>query len=234
MKAVLLGAGKGTRLAPITHRVPKILAPLGGVPLLHRQLDYLAANGIDEVAVNVHHHADLVERALAERPSAVPVRLSHEERLLGTAGALVPLRDFLDGPFILLYGDVVTDAPLRTLAAAHARSGALATLACYPSEETRGKGTLELDVDGRVTAFAEKAATGGNALVNAGIYALDPGVLAFVEGEAPDFGHDVWPAALAAGALLRGWPLDGYLRDIGAPDALAAAENDLAAGRIAW
>lgn len=232
---MLLGAGRGTRLAPLTHDVPKILAPLGDRTLLEWQLDYLAANGVDEVALNVHHHADQVELAvagLAGRPPAV--RISHELELLGTAGALVPFRGFFRERFLLLYGDVVTDIDLRALAAAHDAERPLATLAWYRSSELAGKGTLELDPHGRVTGFAEKQGAPGEGCVNAGVYVLEPRVLDLIEGEAPDFGHDVWPRALAAGEELLGVEIDGYLRDVGSPDALAAAARDLQEGRLRW
>lgn len=232
---MLLGAGRGTRLAPLTYDVPKILVPLAGRTLLEWQLDYLAANGVDEVALNVHHHADQVERAVAGLAGRSPaVRISPEPELLGTAGALVPLRGFFRERFLLLYGDVVTDIDLRDLAAAHDAARPLATLAWYRSSELAGKGTLELDELGRITGFAEKASRSGEGRVNAGVYVLEPRVLDLIDGDAPDFGHDVWPRALAAGEELLGVEIEGYLRDVGSPDALAAAERDLAEGRIRW
>ena len=234
MKAVLLAAGRGTRLAPITHSVPKILAPLAGRPLLEHQLGYLARNGVGDVAINLHHHAEQVLDVLDSLQTPLRIRTSVEPELLGTAGALLPLRDFLTEPFVLLYGDVVTDADLGSLLDEHRARGGLATLACYRSDETAAKGVLELGRDGRVLSFLEKPeAQTGPAFVNAGIYALDPRVLAFVR-EGADFGHDVWPAALAAGEALYGYELEAYLRDIGSPEALREAERDLESRVLAW
>jgi NDP-sugar pyrophosphorylase family protein len=231
VKAVLLAAGLGTRLRDSIGDLPKILAPLAGRTLLDCQLDYLAGQGIAEVAVNLHHRADAVVAHLErDAPPPLPVRLSVEEELLGTAGALVPLADFLEGPFVLLYGDVLTDLDLGALVSRHT---GLATLACYPSADLAGKGVLEVDDRLRVTSFVEKGERRPReGLVNAGIHVLDPAILGFVTAPPCDFGADVWPAALGAGAEITAAPIDAYLLDVGSPEALAAAQRDLEAGRL--
>jgi mannose-1-phosphate guanylyltransferase len=234
VKAVLLAAGLGTRLAPLTDSIPKILAPLGGRPLLEHQLAYLEQGGVTEVAINVHHHAEEVIRFLDSAETGLAVRVSHEPRLLGTAGALLPLRDFLTEPFLVLYGDVVTDLDLGDFMERHLRLAGVATLTYYRSTETAGKGLVSLGADGRVTSFAEKPETTDGSCVSAGLYALSPEALAFVRPDRPDFGHDVWPAMLAEGAAVYGYELHGYIRDVGSAEALEAANRDLVTGAIAW
>jgi NDP-sugar pyrophosphorylase family protein len=235
VKAVLLAAGLGTRLASAIGSLPKILAPLGGRPLLAHQLDYLAREGVSEVAVNVHHHADKVARFLDEAEQPLRVQLFPEAQLLGTAGALVPMAAFLvDEPFVVLYGDVVTNAGLPALMRAQRRVDGLATLAYYRTRETVGKGVLDVRTDGRIVGFAEKSGEARDAAaVNAGIYAVAPEILRFVY-EGADFGHDVWPAALGAGSDLYGYEIDCYIRDIGSPSELQAATRDLDEGRFRW
>jgi NDP-sugar pyrophosphorylase family protein len=223
MKALLLAAGLGTRMRGAFGDVPKILVPLGGRTLLDHQLDYLAGQGVDEVAINLHHHADAVVEHLG-RGTPLPVRVSVEETLLGTAGALLPLAPFLDEPFVLLYGDVVTDLRLGELLQRHV---GIATLACYRSAELEGKGVVGVDAEQRVTSFVEKGAAGGEGLVNAGIHVLDPAILGFIRPPFADFGNDVWPAALAAGATITALPFTAYVKDVGTPEALAEAERDL-------
>ena len=196
---------------------PKILAPFGGRTLLDHQLDYLAAQGVDEIAINLHHHADRVLEQLGDRELEVSVEAS----LLGTAGALLGFEDISHEPFFVLYGDVVTDLELATL-----RLDGIATLACYPSSDLEGKGVLEVGSDGRVTGFLEKATVEGEGLVNAGIYLLAPEILAFIDPPS-DFGHDVFPRALAAGATITAVRTDAYVKDVGTPEALAEAERDL-------
>jgi NDP-sugar pyrophosphorylase family protein len=235
MKAVLLAAGRGTRLAPLTDSVPKILVPLAGRPLLEHQLDYLARNGVTELAVNVHHHAEQVRAALEAAAPPFPVHVFPEEKLLGTAGALLPMRSFLDDTFVLLYGDVLTNADLGGLLERHRAAGGIATLAWYSSAEVAGKGVLSLDARGRVISFLEKPpADLGVSFVNAGVYALEPTILEFVPYPPSDFGFDVWNHVIASGTHVYGHGLDAYLVDVGSPEALQAAERDLLARAVRW
>jgi mannose-1-phosphate guanylyltransferase len=234
VKAVLLGAGRGTRLAPLTDTVPKILAPLAGRPLLEHQLVYLARNGVSQVILNVHHLADQVLEFVERVETPVPVRVSREPVLLGTAGALAPLRGELRETFVCLYGDVITDEPLARLLAAHRRGGGIATLACHRSADPRGKGVVGVDASGRVTDFAEKPpAVAADAMLNVGLYVLEPDIFELIAPHS-SFGVDVWPRALAKGKALHAYRLTGYARDVGTPEALERAARDLAAGALAW
>jgi NDP-sugar pyrophosphorylase family protein len=234
VKALLLAAGLGTRLAPLTDSMPKILVTIAGRPLIEHQLEYLAANGVDSVAVNVSHFADDVVAFLEQSRPPLPVMVSRERAPLGTSGALLPLRDFFAEPFLVLYGDVVTDTSLQALMAEHAHHGGLATLAWYASEETEGKGLLELGEDDRIVAFVEKPAVSGPGRVNAGVYAVDPAVVDLLPPGYSDFGYDVWPAALASGRPIYAHRVDGYVRDIGSPQQLRAVEGEIEAGSISW
>jgi NDP-sugar pyrophosphorylase family protein len=230
MKAVLLGAGYGTRLGRITKTCPKILVPIAGEPLLGHQLRYLARQGVSEVALNVHHFEQQVRDYLATRSLPVRVCLFAEEELLGTAGALLPMRSFLTEPFVLLYGDVVTNMDLGALLR-HLRD--VATLSYYLSVDTKDKGVLELDNTGRVVAFVEKpSATEAAHAINAGAYALDPAILDLIP-ERGDFGHDVWPAVLPTGRL-HGHRTDAYVTDIGSIEMLRKVEGDVHRGVLEW
>jgi mannose-1-phosphate guanylyltransferase len=231
VKAVLLAAGRGTRLAPLTTTAPKILLSVAGEPLLARQLRYLAMQGISEVLLNLHHHANLVDDYLATSGLPVAVTVYDEPELRGTAGALFPMRERLDaGRFVVLYGDVVTDHDLRAF---KRESRGIATLAYYVASDVRGKGLLDLGLDERVRHFVEKPRGQQSGCVNAGIYALDPAIFEFIP-EFGDFGFDVWPRVLAAGEVIYGSPIDGYLLDMGSPDALAQLRRDIEARLIAW
>jgi mannose-1-phosphate guanylyltransferase len=230
VKAVLLGAGYGTRLAPLTASRPKILVPVAGEPLLGHQLRYLAAQGVTEVALNVHHLGEQVREYLATIASPVTVHLFPEEELLGTAGALLPMRSLLTEPFVLLYGDVVTNMDLGEL---RRDLRDVATLSYYVSTETEGKGVLELDDDSRVVAFVEKpGSTGAARAINAGVYALHPAILDLIP-ERGDFGHDVWPTLLRTGGL-HGHRTDAYVADIGSPEMLSQVENDVRREVLEW
>jgi NDP-sugar pyrophosphorylase family protein len=233
VRAVLLAAGRGTRLAAAGHNVPKILAPVAGRPLLEHQLEYLRRQGVTDVAINIHHQADLVEAALRDISSPVGVTVSREPELLGTAGALNPLRPWLTEPFLVLYGDVLTDVDLRALYRAQCADAAVATLVVHPLDDVEGKGVCSVDAEGRITSFVEKGAREPG-LVNAGVHAVDPVVLEHIPPGFSDFGHDIWPQLLADGRTLRAYPWNGYVRDIGTSASLARAESELIAGALAW
>jgi NDP-sugar pyrophosphorylase family protein len=225
---MLLGAGRGTRLASLGLNVPKILVDVGGEPLLARQLRYLAREGAERVVVNAHHLAEQVEEFAAQHTGPPELVVVTEPELLGTAGGVRNALPLLGSePFVVLYGDVLTDAPLAALLDAHARSGAAATLAVYESTETEGKGTIEVDSAGRIVAFREKQAQAGEgpALINAGVYVLDPDlVVEFVpEWGACDFGHDVFPRALARRVALQIYRLPDPVLDVGTPETLLRA-----------
>ncbi|MDD4102635.1 MAG: sugar phosphate nucleotidyltransferase, partial [Kiritimatiellae bacterium] len=151
-KALVLAAGLGERLRPLTLQSPKPLLPLWGVPLLGRILDMLEAWGVREVAINLHWRPEMIRQYLAGRESDLLVRFSHEPEILGTGGALRPLRSFLeDGPFWVVNSDIVAaaldSAPL--LSALKAGNG----LAAAWLEPKKGPRTVEADRKGRVTCF---------------------------------------------------------------------------------
>ena len=226
MKAFLLSAGLGTRLRPLTDRVPKCLVEVGGRPLLDRWLDALAAVGVDEVVVNTHHLADAVEEHVRGRVSSAPlVHLRHEPVLLGSAGTLVANRDFVEGEemFLVLNCDNLTDFDLGLLVRAHRAGGAAATLAVFRAPDPTQCGVLELDGD-RVVGFEEKPARPRGELANAGMYAFGPEVLEEVPAGLPrDIGTDLLPRLVGRA---RAVPVgSSRFADIGTPLALARARE---------
>ncbi len=229
---VLLAAGLGTRLASVTGGLPKILTKIGGRTLLDRQLAYLAAAGLTEVIVNLHYRAGDVLAYLARRRWPVAVRASVEAELLGTAGALLPLRPLLDRTFVVLYGDVLTDIPLRRVLDQHAASGAIATICCHIPHSWAGQGVIEVDAAGRITRFTEKPACHVSGYANAGVYVLEPQVINAVPGTGSDFGFHVFPRLLASGAHLTAFPAQGLVLDVGTPEGLERAEALARAARL--
>jgi NDP-sugar pyrophosphorylase family protein len=237
MKAVLLTAGKGTRLASLDPNTPKVLLRLdeGAETLLEHQLAYLARSGMTDVAINLHHLADQVVAAVDAYTASVRVATSYEPTLLGTAGALQPLVDFLDETFVVLYADVVSDIDLASMVDAHTAHGGIATLAYYRSSEVAGKGLVTLGGDQRITGFAAKADEATEGYVNVGVYVLEPRILDYIKSVPCDFGYDVWPSVLAAGERVHGHDIGGaYLLDIGTPSALATLREDYATGAVQW
>src|ERR1700690_452762 len=139
MNVMLLAAGRGTRLHSVEPDVPKVLVEIAGEPLLARQLRYLESQGISRVVVNAHHMADKVLAFASKYRGSLDLVVVVERDLLGTAGGVRNALPRLGGdPFIVLYGDVLTNEPLAAMVQRHAQRGAVATLAVYESTETDG------------------------------------------------------------------------------------------------
>lgn len=226
--AMVLAAGRGSRLGELGRRVPKALIEVDGKPLIVRHLQYLAEAGVRNVVVNAHHLADQLEDVLKNHGVPIDVTLVRETRLLGTAGGVRNALHLLgERPFVVLYVDVAAfHQPLADIIEWHNRHGADATLCCYRSGTTFGKGVLEVDREGRVVGFTEKAPDARPGLVNAGLYVLRPDLLdRLSRGVASDFGHDVFPDVLARGRSLRAYRLPQPVLDIGTPEALAALQG---------
>jgi mannose-1-phosphate guanylyltransferase len=226
VKAVLLAAGLGTRLRPLTDATPKCLVRVGDRTLLDIWLDALGDLGVDEVLVNTHHLAGEVAVHVASRPGGPPVRLLHEGTLRGSAGTLRAARDLLaDAPsFLAVNADNLTDYDLADLVSAHAAGGALATLTAFHAPRPSECGILEVSGDGRLVGFEEKPTHPRGDLANAGLYAFDLEVLDLIEQPEPcDIGRHLLPR-LVGRARVVGIG-NAYLRDIGTPAALSEARS---------
>jgi mannose-1-phosphate guanylyltransferase len=226
MKAVLLAAGLGTRLRPLTDALPKCLVRIGDRALLDIWLDALSDVGVDEVLLNTHHLAEQVAAHVASRADGPPVRLLHEETLRGSAGTLRAARDLLglDPTFLAVNADNLTDYDLARLITAHLHGHASATLTAFHSPRPRQCGILEVDHDGRLVAFEEKPANPRGDLANAGLYAFNREVLDLIDQPEPcDIGAHLLPRLIGRARVVG---IGGaYLRDIGTPAALAEARS---------
>ena len=229
-KAIILAAGMGTRLRPLTNRLPKAMVPVDGRPLLEYNIELLREHGVREIAVNLHSHADAITEHFGDGSRfGVSLTYSFEPQLLGTAGAVKELEEFFkDGPFYVIYGDVLTRLDLGLLLAHHRACGALATIALYQPEDLTRCGVVQQDEDGWITSFIEKPPGGSpaDAWANAGIYVMEPAVLRRMSAKAPqDFGHDVFPALVGNGGGLAGFRSDAVFWDVGSAERLRLAED---------
>jgi NDP-sugar pyrophosphorylase family protein len=236
MRALILAAGEGQRLRPLTLCMPKPMVPVGGRPVLEHLIALLHLHGIHEIAINLHYRPEAIVNYFGDgKKFGVEITYSHEKQLLGSAGAARALDTFLTDTFVVLYGDVLTNIDLSALVARHRTTGAAGTIALYEVSEPSRCGIAELDASGRMTRFVEKPAPGtvrGN-LANSGILVLEPDVLHEIPpGEKYDLGLHLIPKLLARGMPLYGERLDGYILDIGAPDRLEQAEDDYRTGRF--
>lgn len=237
MKTLLLAAGRGERLRPLTDSVPKVLLPVGGVPLLDHTLRWLASQGVTEVVVNLHHLRDQIREFAGDGTRyGLVVSYSPEERLLGTAGAARRVADQFDDTFVVVYGDVLTNMHLRDMIRWHLSTAAWVTIAVVPAEDATGKGVVEVDQESRIRSFVEKpsGSSVSECLINAGIYLLEPQVLRHIDEGFSDFGADVFPEFLRLGIPMYAWRLRTweYLLDIGTPAAYRQAQQDAAEHKV--
>lgn len=233
---MILAAGLGTRLRPLTLTCPKAMLPIGGRPLLEHTLHLLRHHGIRDVVINLHHLPEQIVAHLGDgRPWGMRITYSFEAELLGTAGAVKKVEGHFSSPFVVIYGDVFTDLDLTAMFRTHRVKQGVATLGVYAVDDPWLRGIVEVDATGRITRLVEKPAPeeAFSNLANAGVYILEPQVLDHIPPHTPyDFARDLFPALLARGFRLYAHPVSGYLVDIGAPEKYRQAQRDWAAGRL--
>lgn len=237
VKAMILAAGEGTRLRPLTLSTPKPLVPIANIPLLERTLRWIGGQGVDEVVINLYHRPQAIRDSIGDgqRVGLRRVRYSVEEVLLGTAGAVKRCADLFDvGPFFVIYGDNLIEADLKKLLAFHRLRGAEATIALFKAADPSACGLVITDDTGRVTRFQEKPPPDEvfTDTANAGVYVLEPSVLEEIPVDGPsDFGADIFPQLLAERRPVYATMLDGYLQDTGTPEQYRKANADVLLGR---
>jgi NDP-sugar pyrophosphorylase family protein len=234
---MILAGGMSTRLYPLTKTVPKPLVPIAGDANSAHVLRYLKSFGIDEVAINVHYLAEMIEARFGDGSEfGVKLHYLHEEKLMGSAGAVKAMEDFLrDDTFVVVGCDGMTDMRLDALVAFHKKREALATIALVHSDDVTQYGVVVTDENGKILEFQEKPARGEEKShqVNTGVYVFEPGILDHIPAQTfYDFGKQVFPELQAAGAPFYGLEMHGaYWVDIGTPDEYRRATEDVLEGR---
>lgn len=234
MKAMILAAGRGTRLYPLTADRPKPVIPVMGVPLLHHVFDLLKESGINEVIINCHHEGDTLKEFLEGQNLGINLQFSVEEDLLGTAGGVKHAEDFFGNTFVVVYGDNLFDIDIQDVINFHRSKNALVTVALSHVERPEECGVVSLDESGRVTGFVEKPEKGKaqTNLVNAGLYVVEREVLDLIPKDVPyDFGHELFPQLLKGKGRIFGYVIKGYAKDIGTPRNYSEVHRDLLAGK---
>ena len=233
MKAMILAAGKGTRVRPITHIVPKPMIPILQKPVMEFLLELLREHGFTEVMVNVSHLAEEIENYFRDgQRFGVEIAYSFEGRIedgeligdaMGSAGGLKKIQTFqrfFDDTFVVLCGDALIDLDLSEAVRRHKQKGAMASLITkrVPRDQVSSYGVVVTDEEGRVRSFQEKPAVDEAAsdMINTGIYIFEPEVLDFVpEGEPFDTGADLFPRLVANNAPFYALPMEFEWVDIG-------------------
>lgn len=245
MKAAVLAGGEGTRLRPVTLRVPKAFLPVAQLPILAHQVERLRRAGIEEIAACVRPSPGTDWEAFREAlPGGVSVEPFWEESPLGTGGALRALLPWLGGERLFaVNGDDLTDSDPRVLVRAHEDSGAAATVGLRTIEEPGALsgedadpsvyGNVVMDPEGRVREFLEKPpAAKASGLINAGQYVLEAGALEDMPADRPfSIEREGFPGLLARGVAISGAVLEGYHRPVNTPAQYLMVHRDLYDGR---
>jgi mannose-1-phosphate guanylyltransferase len=235
VRAVVLVGGEGTRLRPLTETMPKPLLPLMDRPSLDHVLDHLAGHGVHEVVLSSSYLEASFHSFIEARRGDPTITWITETEPLGTGGAIVNALEALytDEPFLALNGDILTDLDLTAMLALHRDRGAIATIALTHVDDARPYGLVPMD-DGRVLEFREKPRDLVPGDINAGTYVLDPAALqGWARGENVSIERQIFPALIADGRPLFGFPSGAYWMDLGTPQAYLQAHFDLLDGRVA-
>jgi mannose-1-phosphate guanylyltransferase len=240
MRAMVMAAGLGTRLRPLTETLPKPIAPVGNRPVVEHLLRQLATAGVDEAVMNLHWHPEAVQDVIGDGSAyGVPVTYSIEEELLGTAGGTRRCLDRLladDDCFLVTSGDGLHGIDLAAVVEAHRASGALATIVVKPLADITGFGVIVADPSGRVTSFQEKPAPADalSDLVNVGVYCFDRAIAEEIPPSGPsDFGSEILPRLVAEGRAVHAHRTTAYWSDVGSLDELVRANLAVVRGDVA-
>lgn len=227
MQAVILAGGQGTRLRPLTLTCPKPLLPVANIPIIRRIIDKMPRE-VSEVLLAVNYKAEQLREYFARVDVGRTVTVVEEKEPLGTAGAIKNVEPYLKGTFFVFNGDILDSLDLDAMRRAHEKRKSAATIALWQVPDPRHFGVVELK-DDRIVQFVEKPASKEEApsnFANAGTYLLDPSVLELVKPDtATSIERETFPALLASGAKVHGFPFTGFWVDCGRPETYLKANE---------
>jgi len=236
MRAMVLAAGFGERMRPLTDWLPKPLLPIANSPVMGYVLRHLGRHGFTEVVANLHYRPEeIVDHFGAGSEYGVNLTFSYEEELLGSAGGVSRCREFFgDETFLVTGADDLTTMDLTALLAAHRRAGAIASIGLVEVEQTSEYGIVVTDEEGRIERFVEKPkGKAPSRTANTQIYLFEPDVFDFIPPDhSYDFGFEAFPAMVEARVPFYGFQLPGYWRDIGNVGGYLEAQVDVLEGRL--
>ena len=231
MKAVLLVGGKGTRLRPLTYRIPKPLVPVMGKPLMMHVIDSLPEE-VDETIVPVGYKREAMEEYLRENPPRRKITIVEEREPMGTGGAVKNVEDYIDGPFLVINGDSISSLDMESFVRYHRQKKAFATISLWEVEDPTPFGVVDIDGNGRIHRFQEKPSKeeAFSLLINAGAYALEYETLDYIGDGFVSMEREVFPRIVDRG--MYGLRFDGYWVDCGTRENLLRAFWTLMRGGV--
>src|ERR671937_1168744 len=236
MQAVVMAGGEGSRLRPLTINRPKPMVPIVNQPCLGHIFDLLKRHGIEDSVVTLQYLASVIQDSYGDGGAiGMRLRYSVEETPLGTGGSVRQLAGDLDGTFLVISGDALTDIDLSKVIEFHKERGAAVTLTLVHVPNPLEYGVVITEPDGRIRKFLEKPSWGEvfSDTINTGIYVIEPEALRhFEKGQPFDFSKDLFPQLLSEGAPIYGYIADGYWTDVGNIAEYMRANHDVLQGKV--
>ncbi len=232
IRALILAAGFGTRLRPLTDTTPKPLLDVGGRPMIAYPLLLARSAGISEVLINLHHLGHQIRAALGDGADyGVRITYSEEDPILDTGGAIKNAERFLrDDTFVIFNADTIVDLDLPAMLAFHRARGGIATMLLRSDPEVERYGAIAVDSDSRVRRFLGFPAIVSQPLtplMYGGVWIFEPRVFEHMPPGVFSVTKQTGPSLLRAGEALYGYRYEGYWRVLDTPEGLAAGRQDL-------
>lgn len=237
MKAMILAAGLGKRLRPLTHRLPKTLLPLNGRPLIYYTLMLLKKHGITDVIINLHHQGQKIMDTLGDGSAlGFNIAYSFEPEILGTGGGLKRVRQMLcEELFLVINSDVLADLNIDKVVEFHKRKKAAVTMVLREDRDVDTWGTIEIDSEDRVRRILGKPSQSPRGTLKrmfTGIHLIEPTVFRYI----PNHGYynimDAYLKMLQKDEYIAGYEMKGYWMDVGTPNRYQKTQRSLKSGEV--
>ncbi|MBS3075840.1 nucleotidyltransferase family protein [Candidatus Pacearchaeota archaeon] len=229
MKAIILSAGKGTRVQELNKNVPKVLLEILGKPMLVWNIELLKKYNIKDIAINTSHLAEKIKEYLGSGEKFnINIRYSYEEELLRTSGALNNFKDFFNETFIVIYGDIISKINLSRLIDFHKRNNSKATLVVHKTDHPEDSDIVQIDKNNRIiNLFHKPGNTNFGDLGSASLYVVEPDIFNYIPDGKSDFIKDIFTKMIENNEKLYGYMTEEFIKDAGTPKRIREVENYL-------
>lgn len=235
MKAIILAGGEGRRLRPLTDKLPKPMLPIMNEPLMAHILHLLKKHNITEIGVTLHYKSEqIIEHFKDGEDYGVRLTYFHDTEPRGTAGCLKQAKSFITDDFLVISGDIVTDADLTEAIAFHKEKKAITTLLLKETDNPTDFGVVVTNEDGKIEHFYEQPDWNEvrSDTISTGIYIMNPEILSFIPDGHCDLSHDLFPMLLQKNTPLYGYIAQGYWRDISHVESYQTCHKDIFEGKV--
>jgi len=230
-KAVILAAGKGTRLKPVTNDIPKVMIPVNGKPVLEYHIEQLAKARIKKIFINLHHLPEKIKKYIGSGDRwNIEIIYSFEPEILGTAGAIKNIeKNIGPDPFLVVYGDNFLELDLSKFIKYSISKGGIGTIAVFEKDDVTGGGIVAIEKKNRITRFLEKPSPSEvfSHWVSAGVFFFSNRIFEFIGHGYSDLGYDILPKILEQEDIIFAYKLDSKVWAIDSIDLLNDLERHL-------